>query len=163
MTKREQFDPERDLMIERHLNAPRATVWRCWSEPALLEKWFAPAPVKTRVLALDLTPGGAFTTEMTLPDGTVHASAGCFLAVEPGHRMVSTDALSEGFRPNAEPFITVEIVMTDTPDGGTNYIADVKHADAGARKEHEELGFEDDWSTVIGQLDKLAKELEVRS
>lgn len=155
----DDFDPERDLMIERHLNAPRATVWRCWSEPALHEKWYAPAPWKTKVHKLDLRAGGAFDSEMIGPEGQKFRSEGCFLIVEPGHRFVFTDALAAGFRPNAEPFMTVEIIMTDTPDGGTLYIARVKHADPDGRKKHEEMGFEGGWNTCISQLETLAKTL----
>ena len=156
----DDFDPQRDLIIERHLNAPRAMLWRCWSEPNLFERWFAPEPVKVRVKALDLSAAGAFVTEMVMPDGNSCINPGCFLAVEPGHRIVFTDALTEGFRPHASPFMTVTIVMTDTPDGGTLYIAHVKPADIEARKKHEEMGFQDGWGTAIRQLETLAQNLE---
>ena len=157
--KAETFDPERDLMIERHLDAPRASLWKAWATPDLLEVWFAPAPWTTKVHAFDLQAGGAFDSEMRGPDGESFRSAGCFLAVEPGHRFVFTDALSAGYRPNAAPFMTVEIVMTDTPDGGTLYIAHVKHADAEAREKHEDMGFEIGWNSCISQLEELARTL----
>lgn len=153
------FDPERDLMIERHLNAPRSAVWRCWSEPELHEKWWAPAPWKTKLHTLDMRAGGAFDSQMLGPDGESFRSQGCFLIVEPGHRIVFTDALSGGYRPNVSPFMTAQFVMTDTPDGGTLYIARVKHADSEARKKHEDMGFQGGWNTCISQLEDLAKAL----
>lgn len=154
------FDPELDLMIERHLNASRSNIWKAWSTPQLLEKWFTPEPVKAKVKALELHPGGSFDLDIVMEDGTVMSSPGCFLIVEDGHRIIFTDALGRNFRPNAKPFMTAEIVMTDTPDGGCNYIVHVRHVDEAGRKQHEEMGFESGWNTTISQLEDLAKTLE---
>ena len=46
----------RDLEISRLLQAPRAAVWRCWTEPELLKRWFAPAPWTTPEAEIDLGP-----------------------------------------------------------------------------------------------------------
>ncbi|MFZ1773086.1 MAG: SRPBCC domain-containing protein, partial [Rhizobiaceae bacterium] len=47
------------LTIDRILDAPRASVWRCWTEPALMLKWFTPKPWKTVEVNQDFRPGGA--------------------------------------------------------------------------------------------------------
>ncbi|MCB1421313.1 MAG: SRPBCC domain-containing protein, partial [Nitratireductor sp.] len=36
------------LFIERTLAAPRSKVWRCWTEPELLEQWYCPRPWQAR-------------------------------------------------------------------------------------------------------------------
>jgi uncharacterized protein YndB with AHSA1/START domain len=41
-----------ELRLERLLDAPRANVWRCWTEPKLLEQWFAPHSWATEVKIL---------------------------------------------------------------------------------------------------------------
>ncbi|MEO1703615.1 MAG: SRPBCC family protein [Pseudomonadota bacterium] len=153
----DDFNPELDLMIERHLTASRGNVWKAWSKPELMEKWWAPAPWLTKVHRLDLFPGGAFDTEMSGPDGENFRSQGCFLDIHETHRIVFTDALAAGYRPNHQPFMTAEITMTDTPDSGTLYIAHVQHADIEARKKHEEMGFEAGWNSCISQLEEVAK------
>jgi uncharacterized protein YndB with AHSA1/START domain len=33
-----------ELVLQRTLQAPRMAVWRCWTEPALMEQWFCPKP-----------------------------------------------------------------------------------------------------------------------
>ena len=40
-------DTERDLVLSMVLDAPRASVYRCWTEAELLKQWFAPKPWST--------------------------------------------------------------------------------------------------------------------
>ena len=68
-------DPALDLVIERVLRAPRAAVWRCWTEPELFVQWWCPKPWVTELRALELRPGGAFHTTMRGPDGGTHYRA----------------------------------------------------------------------------------------
>ena len=96
---------------------------------------------------------------MKLPDGTEMPSEGAFLLVEPYRRLVYTDATGPGFRPKDAPFMTADTRLTPT-DEGTLYSAHVMHADAEARKRHEDMGFHDGWGTTFGQLADLAAKLE---
>ncbi len=43
------------------LDAPREKLWRCWTEPKLLEKWFCPKPWYVTDARIDLRPGGEFS------------------------------------------------------------------------------------------------------
>ena len=54
--------PAPDLVISRLVRAPRATVWRAWTDPALLAQWWCPQPWTTEVRAFDLRAGGAIHT-----------------------------------------------------------------------------------------------------
>jgi uncharacterized protein YndB with AHSA1/START domain len=55
---------ESELTISRFINAPPATVWKAWSTPEHLAKWWIPAPIECQVVKLDLRPGGGFETRM---------------------------------------------------------------------------------------------------
>ena len=77
-----------DLILTRRLPASPARVWRCWTEPDLIRQWFAPKPVETREVEIDLRPGGRFYTLMVMPDGTEYPNEGCILLVEPERRLV---------------------------------------------------------------------------
>ena len=153
------LDPDTDLVIERRMTARPETVWRCWTDPALFVEWFAPKPVKVSDVAYDFHPGGRANLTMTLPDGTVMPLKGCVVDVEPARRLVTTDAMTAGFRPAPDPFMTA--IMTLEPDGsGTLYRATVLHHSAEQKRTHEEMGFWDGWGTVIRQLDELSAGLE---
>jgi uncharacterized protein YndB with AHSA1/START domain len=50
------------------LKVSRARIWRAWSDPAELVKWWCPKPWKTDVRAFDFRAGGAFHSFMSGPD-----------------------------------------------------------------------------------------------
>ncbi len=152
------FEPETDLRIERHMKARPETIWRCWEEPDLFKQWFTPPPVEVTEVENILEPGGRAFVTMKLPDGTLMSTEGCFLSVKKPNLLVYSDAMTAGFRPAPEPFMTA-IVETIEQDGGTVYRATVLHADQDARKKHEGFGFHDGWGTTLDQLARLVEAL----
>jgi uncharacterized protein YndB with AHSA1/START domain len=150
------LDPQRDLEITRIIKAPRQAVWDAWSQPEQFAKWWLPEPETCRVIALDLRPGGGLKTEMSQDGSFVPHMDACYLDVEPGRRIVFTNALTGGWRPAEQPFITAVITFDDHPDG-TAYRAHVMHKDPETRSMHEELGFYDGWGTVADQLARLVE------
>lgn len=148
------FNPDLDLTISRIIKAPRAAIWRAWTDPASLEQWWVPAPGRCKVDELELRPGGAFVTRYAEDGGEFgpHLNA-CFLAVDDGERIVFTDTLTAGWRPAGQPFMTAIITLKDHADG-THYFAHVMHKSGADRKTHADMGFYDGWGTVIEQLAK---------
>jgi uncharacterized protein YndB with AHSA1/START domain len=144
---------ESALTIDRFIAAPPARVWKAWSRPEHLEKWWIPAPIECRVIKLDLKPGGGFETRMREGGGDFRPHVeGCFLEVVPQARLVFTTVLAEGWRP-IEPWLALTAIITFTAEGdGTRYGARVLHRNAAEARKHEEMGFQQGWGTAIGQL-----------
>ena len=158
------MNPDLDLTLQRVIRAPRAAVWRAWTEPSQLEQWWVPAPAVARVDRLEARPGGAFVTRIS-EDGVEfgpHMDAS-FLVVDDGERLVFTNAVDSRWRPTRpDPIAMVaEIVLRDQPDG-TDYQVVVRHGDPAARARHEELGFFDGWGSVTGQLTAFVEGAAVR-
>lgn len=153
------LDPVSDLTLRRLIRAPRRDIWRAWTDPALLERWWVPEPMLTRVDVLDVRPGGGFVTRMS-QDGRSYVphTDGIFLLVEEERRLVFSNAISSAWRPaSPEPVaMTAEIVLDDHPDG-TDYRAIVRHGDPAARARHEELGFFEGWGSVTAALAEVAE------
>lgn len=147
-----------DLVVSRIIKAPRSAIWTAWAEPEHFVKWWAPSPVVTIVQKHDFRAGGAFDNTMRMEDGKEFGGKGCFLEVLENERIVFTDALQEGWRPNKEPFFTAIITLEDHPEG-TLYTALAKHHSEADRQKHAEMGFESGWGTCIEQLGELAVEL----
>ena len=152
------FNPTLDLVITRVIKAPRAAVWRAWSDPNSFAQWWVPAPAQCKVVTMDLKPGGAFITQISENGGDFmpHLN-GCFLAVDAAERLVFTTCLVSGWRPAEEPFITAIIRFLDHPLG-TEYVANVMHKNNTDRNNHEEMGFYDGWGTVIEQLTNFVEQ-----
>lgn len=153
MTAAEGVDPALDLVLERVVDAPAAWLFRGWTDPELLPRWFCPAPWRVVECTLDPRPGGAFHTVMQGPEGErVDGGAGCFLEVVPDRRVVWTDALGPGYRPRVEPFMTGVLTLEPQADGRTRYRALVRHQTPEARAQHAAMGFAQGWGAALDQL-----------
>lgn len=151
---------ELDLYITRLLEAPRALVWKAWTDPRHLQEWWCPRPWTTEVLSFDLRPGGSFHTLMRGPQGEQSDNPGAFLDIVAQSRIVFTTALIGNWRPASHPWMPMTAVITLADEnGGTRYAATVMHADRETRDRHEQMGFYDGWGTCIAQLDEYAATL----
>ena len=153
----------KDLVVERLLDAPRALVWKAWTNPEHLRKWWAPRPYETPECELDLRPGGGFCTRMTGPDGFDSAGTGCFLEIVEGEKIVWTSALLPGWRPApagehgcGDFTFTAIVTLEDEGDGRTRYRAVALHASEADRDTHAKMGFEEGWGTCADQLGEVA-------
>lgn len=153
------MNPDLDLVIERVIRAPRATIWQAWTTPDLFAKWWIPEPYVCRVESFHPYPGGGFITMMSA-DGsafTPHMDA-AFLVVDEQRRLVFTNAVDSTLRPaNPMPVaVTGEVTLTDHTDG-TLYRIVARHGDPEARARHDELGLAEGWGRVTGQLAALVE------
>ena len=57
------------FVIQRTFNAPRARVWKAWTDRDSLMQWFGPKGVTMSAAKLDFRPGGIFHYCMQTPDG----------------------------------------------------------------------------------------------
>ena len=93
---------DRELVLTRLIDAPPDKVYRAWTEPTLLQRWFAPAPWTTPHAELDVWPGGASKVVMRSPDGNDMPCPGVYLEVVPNRRLVFTDAYTSAWQPSTQ-------------------------------------------------------------
>lgn len=151
-------DLELDLLLERIVPVPRHLVWKAWTQPEHLVKWFCPLPWKTTNCRIDLRPGGIFQTTMQGPEGPGFTNTGCILQVEDNELLAWTGVLGPGFRPQAKelfaavPFMMTAIIALEDAEGGTKYTALARHGDIPSREAHEQMGFHAGWGKALDQL-----------
>jgi uncharacterized protein YndB with AHSA1/START domain len=104
---------DRTLVITRIFSAPRELVFKCWTDPEHMVKWFGPKGFTSTVLKGDLRPGGAYRIHMLGPDGD-HWTQGVFREVVPPERLVMVggwaDAVGNPTRPETVLTLTFEAI-----------------------------------------------------
>lgn len=152
------FNPELDLKIERVIDLSPEQLFKAYTTPELLMKWFCPKPWNVTECEMDLRPGGTFYTKMESPTGETSPMYGCFLEIIPNKKVSWTDTMISDFRPSEKSFLTA-IMTFEEHDGKTVYTAIAKHKNAADKKSHEDMGFEVGWNTALDQLVLLMKSL----
>lgn len=142
------------LVLQRFIAAPPAMLYRAWTDPQWLVKWFAPLPWTVARAELDVRPGGSSLVVMRSPEGEESPNHGVYLDVVPGRRLVLTDAYVKAWEPSNKAFCTISLDF-DAAAGGTQYTARVLHWNAADRDAHEAMGFHPGWGQCTDQLAAL--------
>lgn len=138
------------LRLERRLAAPPARVYRAFTNPNELRKWWGPEGFTTPEATLDVRVGGAYALTMKAPDGDLYYLSGKFRVVDPPQRLVYTWAWKEGGYGGLQTLVTLEF---EADAKGT--LLRVTHE---AMTSDEMLGdHKDGWSSALGKLERLCK------
>lgn len=150
---------DRELVLARIIDAPRASIWRCWTEPELVTQWFVPKPWSVPRAEMDVRPGGSSLIVMADPDGNEYPNPGVYLDVVPNEKLVFTDAFTSAWQPSGKPFMVGIVTLEDAGEGRTRYVATARHWTVEDREQHEKMGFHEGWGICAEQLEALAKSL----
>ncbi len=139
---------ERTLRLRRTFAAPREKVFRAWTDPEELVKWWGPGGFTVPICELDVRPGGAFRTCMRSPDGDEYNLSGVYREVTPPERLVFTWVWREGALAGQETLVTVEF---HDRDGATEVVLTHEgFPDAAVRGMHEQ-----GWSSSLDCLEEV--------
>ncbi len=97
-----------EFILERRFNAPRDLVWRSWTEPDLLARWYGPG-VETIIHKLDVRPGGLWLNEMKMAGGS-HYQRVEYTEVLPPGKLVWLHSIAD-----ADWNVTANAMMPDWP------------------------------------------------
>ena len=97
-----------EVRIERVIDAPREEVFRAWTDPEVLSRWWGPGEFTTPFAEVDLRPGGDYLLVMQPPHGDPMHLAGTFREVVAPERLVYTWRWARGWPDLAESLVTVE-------------------------------------------------------
>jgi len=78
----------RSLSIVRTYDAPRALVWKMWTDPAHVAAWWGPEHFTTPVVRMDVRPGGDIHMVMRAPNGIGMPFSGRFVEIDEPQRLV---------------------------------------------------------------------------
>ncbi len=85
-----------ELVLTRLFQAPRALVFRIWTDPGYVAQWWGIEGADNPVCELDVRPGGDWRIEMRTAGGKVYPNRGTYLEVIPDTRLVYSDVPDPG-------------------------------------------------------------------
>lgn len=175
MTGTDILTEANDLVLIRRFNAPRALVWRAWTDPERLEKWWGPEGFACRC-EMEVREGAAYRWTMVGPAGTDYAGdypiTGIFLEILPEqsialsmsvrehdaawHDVIRTGWEAElGRSGGLMSDCILARVNFEAAEAGTRLIVRQSFVDAAMRDAHLKLGAKEGWSMSFDKLDKL--------
>jgi uncharacterized protein YndB with AHSA1/START domain len=114
MTTTNEQEPiaEREFIATRVINAPIALVYKAWTDPENIDKWWGPIGFSTTTSEMNVKVGGAWRYVMHGPDGTDYSSKVTYKVVIANERLVYDHAGEGDFS-----HIHFEVTVTFVPDG----------------------------------------------
>lgn len=147
---------DRELVITRGFNAPRALVWDCLMKPELVRRWLlGPEGWTMPVCEIDARVGGRFRYVWRNADGHDMGMGGTYLEIEPPSRTVHEELFDEDWT-GGRTRVTTELIERD---GRTTMVTTVLYASKEARDGARASGMTEGMEMGYARLDGLLNDL----
>ena len=134
------------LTLSRHYPVGPEKVWRAWTDPQAVKKWWGPGPGEPVSAAeLDVRVGGRFRIAFGGPDGKEHECAGVYKEVVPNRKLVFTWSWP---RTTPERVSVVTITFKAVSEGTDLVFTHEQLFDEKVRDDHKR-----GWSGVLDKLE----------
>jgi uncharacterized protein YndB with AHSA1/START domain len=150
---------ERSFTIVRQFDAPRDLVFRAWTDPEHLDRWFAGSAPNELPTTVDLRVGGAWRFHMIENAEKSYVTGGIYREIVAPERLVFTFGAVDGWPPitpgNLEDNPIVTITFDDL-NGGTEmalHVGFADHLDMQRIQEWFATGMLDGWTQTLERLD----------
>lgn len=121
------------LQFRRVLSAPRERVFKLWTQPEHIERWFGGLETEVSSVEIDLRPGGAYAITVQAEEGP-SVIRGEFVTVKAPERLVYTWRLEGG--PADPPETTVEVTFNELTGGTEVLLVHAAFAEPKIREMH---------------------------
>jgi uncharacterized protein YndB with AHSA1/START domain len=145
---------DRQILITREFDAPKHLVYKAWTTPELVKRWWHANRGEATIAEIDLRVGGKWRYVMVTPDGVEVGFHGEYREIVPNERLVSTEVY-EGI-PDAEEHAALNILTLTEQDGRTTLRVLVEHSTKEGRDAHINFGMEDGMQDAMDLLEQLA-------
>jgi uncharacterized protein YndB with AHSA1/START domain len=145
--------------VKREFNAALSAVWSAWTEPEILDLWWAPAPWKSKTKSMDFKEGGRRLYAMLGPEGEEHWAIADFKSITPKTNFKYLDAFSD-----SEGNLNTEFPRSDwnvnfnEENGNTFVDIEIKHEKLSDLEMIIQMGFKEGFTIAMQGLDKIFEE-----
>jgi uncharacterized protein YndB with AHSA1/START domain len=157
-----------DFVSTRLFDAPRELVFKAWTDPKHMARWWGPHHFTNPVCELDVRPGGKWRIVMRGPDGSLHPANGVYREVVPPERLVMTmnhselsDEWHDRVNPNRDktagkPALEALTTVTFEDQGGkTKLTVRMRFESAAVRDALLKIGMTEGWSQSMERLKEV--------
>jgi uncharacterized protein YndB with AHSA1/START domain len=148
---------DEQILITREFDAPKDLVWKAWTTPELVKRWWHANRGEVRVAEIDLKVGGTWRYVSVTPDGFEVAFHGEYREIVPNERLVSTEAF-EGV-PDPDANATVNTATFTEEDGRTTLTILVEARSKEIRDAIIDSGMEAGMQDALDLLEEVAVSL----
>ena len=145
---------DEQILITRAFNAPKHLVFKAWTTPELVKRWWHANRGEMTICEIDLRVGGRWRYVMVTPDGFEVGFHGEYREIVPNERLVSTEAY-EGI-PDADEHAALNTLTLTEADGRTNLAVLVEHPTKAGRDAHIDSGMEAGLQDAMDLLEEVA-------
>ena len=142
------------ILITREFAAPKHLVYKAWTTPELVRRWWTARRGEMTTCEIDLRVGGMWRYAMVADGGFEVAFHGEYRELVPNERLVSTEVY-EGI-PDAEENAALNTLTLSEVDGRTTLTVLVQHATKEGRDAHIESGMEAGMQDAMDLLEQVA-------
>lgn len=144
------------VKVERSFNASLDLVWAAWTEPEILDQWWAPKPWKSETKSMNFEEGGRRLYAMVGPEGEEHWSLADFTSISPKTNFKFQDAFcdSQGKINEDFPRSDWNVSFTESKDS-TIVIVEITHKNLAALEKIIEMGFKEGFTIALNGLDEI--------
>lgn len=154
-------EANKTMSIVRDFDAPVELVWKCWTEPELMDKWWAPKPWKAVTQSQDFRDGGTWRYYMEGPDGTRHYCLANFEKIVPNKSYSALDAFCDENGVINTEFPRMHWDLQFNKAGKTTKVEImIKFEKLEDMQKILEMGFKEGFSMAHGNLDELLASLQ---
>jgi len=142
------------ILITREFNAPRRLVYKAWTTPELIKRWWSGNQGETTLAEVDLRVGGMWRYVMVAEGGFEVAFHGEYREIVPNERLECTEVyegMPEGEALNTHTFTE--------KDGRTTLTVLVQHSSQEHRDAHINSGMEGGMQEAYDRLEQVAVSL----
>ena len=148
---------DNQILITREFDAPRHLVYKAFTTPELVRRWWTAKRGEMTTCEIDLRVGGRWRYVMVTPDGAEVGFHGEYREIVPDERIVSTEAF-EGI-PDADDHASLNTMTLAETNGRTKLEILVEHPTKEGRDMHIQSGMEDGLQDALDLLEEVAVSL----
>lgn len=150
------------IQVIREFTAPVSRVWKAWTQPELLDQWWAPKPWTANTKEMDFREGGKWLYAMEGPNGEKHWARTDFQSVKTLVSFTGLDAFidEKGNKNTGLPESTWKVEFDESSITTTLVSVEIEYDSSEDLEKILEMGFIEGFSAALQNLDELLAEQE---